>query len=109
MKISSTLKNLCKPAFVYFIISIISFLAMVVQNSGNSNTYCVGPYECYVSNTSSIFLVKFLYILFFTWLLDVFCKSGYSSLSWFLVLFPFIMMFVLIAGFILTKAGHMIV
>ena len=109
MKISDTIKKLCKPAFVYFTISIFSFLVMILQNSGNSNMYCVGPYECYVSNTSSVFLVKFLYIMFFTWLLDTFCKAGYSSLSWFLVLLPFILMFVLIAGFILSKAGHMVI
>tara|TARA_Y100000992_G_scaffold70981_1_gene44545 strand:- start:4589 stop:4918 length:330 start_codon:yes stop_codon:yes gene_type:complete len=109
MKITEAIKKLCTPAFIYFAISIFSFLVMIIQNFGNTNSYCVGPYECYVSNTSGVFLVKFLYILFFTWLLNVFCKAGYSSVSWFLVLLPFILMFVLIAGFILKNAGQMVV
>lgn len=108
MKVNNTLKNLCRPAYIYFMISMVSFVAMVIQNRGNSNTYCVGPYECYVSNTSGVFLAKLMYILFFTWLLDVFCKAGYSSLSWFLVLLPFTLMFVMIAGFIIINAGHMV-
>ena len=107
MNLKTTFKNLCKPSMVYFTLSVFSLLVMIVQNYNNTNMYCVGPYECYVNNTTTVFLVKVLYILFFTWLLDVFCKAGYSSVSWFLVLFPFILMFVLIAAFIFTSAGRM--
>lgn len=106
MNLKATLKKLCTPALVYFMISSFSLIVMLIQNSNNTNMYCVGPYECYVNNTSTVFLVKVLYILFFTWLLDVFCKAGYSSVSWFFVLFPFILMFVLIGAFILTSAGR---
>jgi len=31
------------------------------------------------------------------------CRAGYSSVSWFLVLFPFVLFFILIAAFLFSK------
>lgn len=108
MNLKSTLRDLCSPAFVYFSISMLSLIVMIIQNRNNTNTYCVGPYECNVENTYMVFAMKFVYILFFTWILDVICKRGHTSVSWFIVLFPFMLMFVLIGGFIIMKSGHII-
>ena len=40
--------------------------------------------------------MKILYIIIWTFILDYLCRKGYSKVSWLLVLFPFIIMFVLI-------------
>ena len=48
------------------------------------------------------FAVKLLYIALCTWLLNVLCKKGFSSISWLLVLLPIIGMFVLIGMVFLT-------
>jgi hypothetical protein len=43
-----------------------------------------------------------LYIIFWTWILNLICKSGASVVSWVLVLFPIILMFLIIGYFLLT-------
>jgi hypothetical protein len=86
----------CTPAYFYFIISIFAIVIMIFQNGGNTDMYCLGDYSCQVTSTYVIFLVKILYVLFWTWILNLLCKNGYTSVSWFLVLLPFIMMFLMI-------------
>lgn len=91
------LKKLCTPAHIYFVLSLIALVIMGIQNLGNIDKYCVGNYTCTVSNTLGVFLVKMIYILFWTWVLNTLCKAGYKNLSWFVLLMPFIAMFILIA------------
>jgi len=97
------LKNLCNPALFYLYISIAALLVMWIQNMGNESIYCLGSYSCNVSSTTFIFIIKIMYILFWTWLLNIICKSGFSYISWFLVLFPFILSFILIASLFLIE------
>jgi len=70
---------------------------MAVQNIGNVNMYCLGSYNCSVANTTLIFIIKAVYIVFWTWILNLICKAGAGNFAWFLVLLPFILMFVFIA------------
>lgn len=91
------LKNLCTPSYVYLVISSIALLIMIAQNFGNINKYCVGSYTCDVSSTALIFIIKGLYILFWTWILNLICKAGAPNIAWFLVLLPFILFFVFVA------------
>ena len=89
------LKELCTPSLVYFVISIISLVVVLLQNLGNTNSYHVGSFSCRVPNTAVIFIIKLIYILFWTWILNLICKDGHSEISWLLVLFPFILLFVI--------------
>jgi len=95
------LRNLCTPAYVYFVISCIALVIMIIQNFGNVNKYCVGSYTCDVSSTAIVFIIKTLYILFWTWILNLICKSGSPNIAWFLVLLPFILFFVFVALFLI--------
>ena len=97
------LKNLCTPSYVYLVISMIALLVMTVQNYGNQNKYCIGPYKCDDTNTALVFVIKTLYILFWTWLLNVICRGGATTFAWFLVLFPFILMFIMLGAFVITS------
>ncbi len=105
MSIGKTIKNLCTPSYLYFVISMISIVILAFQNIGNSNTYCVGVYQCH-ANTLGVFLGKILYILFWTWVLNTLCKAGYEKISWFVFLLPFIFMFIAIAGLLILRAGN---
>jgi len=97
------LKDLCTPASVYLVLSVIALVVMFLQNIGSENVYCLGVYNCDVSSVSLIFIIKILYILFWTWVLNLICRSGFPVVSWFLVLFPFILFFILIAAFLFSK------
>ena len=98
------IKKLCTPAYVYLVISVIAIVLMMFQNCGNVDMYCLGNYECEVPSTALVFLMKFLYIGFWTFVLNAICRSGYKQVAWFLVLLPFIMFFVLI-GLAMLKQG----
>jgi hypothetical protein len=90
-----TLKELCTPAAIYFIISILGLVIIMFQNLGNRDSYHVGNFSCRVPNTFLVFVVQFIYILFWTYVLNLICKDGHSGLSWLLVLIPWILLFVL--------------
>jgi hypothetical protein len=90
-----TLKELCTPAAVYFVISVIGLVISIFQNLGNSDSYQLGNFSCQVPNTLIIFILQFIYVLFWTYVLNLICKDGHSGLSWFLVLLPWILLFVL--------------
>jgi hypothetical protein len=90
-----SLKELCTPSLIYFVISIISLVVVLLQNLGNTNSYHVGSFSCRVPNTAFVFIVKLIYILFWTWVLNLICKDGHSGVSWLLILFPFILLFVM--------------
>jgi hypothetical protein len=97
MAFPRSVKELCSPAALYFIISIFALLMILFQNLGNSNSYHVGNFSCSVPSTTLVFIIKLIYILFWTWVLNLMCKDGHSGISWLLVLFPFILSFVIIS------------
>jgi hypothetical protein len=89
-----SLKKLCSPAALYFVISLISLLILIFQNAGNTNVLCVGNYGCNIESTIVVFVFNFLYVAFWTWVLNLICNAGHKGIAWFLVLLPFILMFV---------------
>ena len=102
MAFPKNFKELCSPAAVYFVISILGLIMIVFQNLGNSNSYHVGDFSCRVPSTALIFIIKLIYILFWTWVLNLICKDGHTGISWLLVLLPFILLFVLIGMLMLN-------
>ena len=96
------LRNLCTPSYVYLVISMISIFILFFQNIGNFDKYCIGNYSCNVTNTTLIFVIKILYVLFWTWILNLICRAGAPGIAWFLVLLPFIVLFILLAIFMLS-------
>lgn len=91
-----SLKDLCKPALLYFVISVIALALVLFQNLGNTKSYNIGNFSCRVPNTAAVFIIKFIYILFWTWILNLICRDGHTTISWLLVLLPWILLFVMI-------------
>ena len=85
MQLSTMFKSLCMPSKVYLVLSIFGILSYFLSNS------VFGGITLFVQ------LMHIVYVLFWTWLLNIICKSGYETVSWVLVLLPFVLMFVLIA------------
>ena len=102
-KYLSSMKNLCTPAFVYLMLSVFSIVVLAFQNVGNTNTYCIGMYECDAGNTMMVFVFKIIYIIFWTFILNLLCKSGFTQFAWFLVILPFLLLFVLIGLFVFNN------
>lgn len=97
------LKDLCTPALFYFLISIIALILLFIQNINNVHSYHIGSYSCRVPNTMLVFFIKLLYILFWTWVLQLICKDGHPGISWLLVLFPFLLLFVILGLILLNQ------
>lgn len=95
-------KKLCSPAQLYLALSLLSILAILFQNLQNPYSYCVGFYKAKTNcNNKVYFLFKFIYIIFWTYIIQKLCSSGFTTISWLIVLFPFILMFLLIIMFII--------
>ena len=87
--------KLCTPAFIYLVFSAIGIILIAFQNYGMSpNMYCVGSVQCPLQSTAPIFIMKILYVVFWTFILNALCSYGYYQLSWFLLLLPFILFFI---------------
>ena len=107
MNLVKTIKDLCTPAYVYLVISVISIIILLVQNKGNTDVYCVGNLECDVPSTPLVFVVNIVYTVFWVFVLNAICKTGYTRVSWFLVLLPFIL-FLLALGSLILMQGKTI-
>ena len=97
MRFNRTLQGLCTPAYIYFVVSAIAFIICAFCNWKNRNKYVVGTLELPVTDNVMIFVAKAVYIVFWTWILNLMCKDGHSSIAWMLILFPFILFAVVFA------------
>lgn len=97
MKLFNVFKQLCTPAQIYFAISFLSILTMMVQNIQDQNSYCCGLIkEKTPINNVVYFAFKIVYVFVWTYLLNLLCKKGYKTISWVILLLPLIGMFILI-------------
>ena len=103
MAFPTTLKQLCTPAYVYFIISVLAIAMSVVQNIVNSKKYSLGSFSCNVPSCMLVFVLKIVYIIFWTWVLNLMCKDGHNEIAWFLVLLPFVLLFVIISMVMMSQ------
>lgn len=111
MQFNKTLKSLCAPARFYLAVSVFFIVLLLIQNlvNGNSAELCVGAYKCDFPHVALFFVGKVLYVAFWTWLLNLFCRFGLKSLSWFLVLIPFLLFAVALAVLFYVMLTHKIV
>lgn len=96
MAFPKKLSELCTPSLVYFVISLVGLAMAVVQNLGNKNRYSLGSFSCQVPSCMAIFIIKVVYVLFWTWILNLMCCDGHVEIAWFLVLLPFILLAIVI-------------
>jgi len=106
MAFPNKLSQLCTPSYVYFIISVLAITISVIQNIGNNKKYTLGMFSCRVPSCIAIFIIKVIYTFFWTWILNLMCKDGHSGIAWFLVLFPFIFLFVIMGMVVVYQKKH---
>ena len=96
MAFPKKLGQLCTPALVYFVISMIAIVLVIMQNLSDNSKLHLGNFSCRVPSTFMVLAIKVVYILFWTWVLNLICKDGHKGIAWFLVLLPFILLFVIL-------------
>jgi hypothetical protein len=94
--IVNKVQSLCTPALVFFIVSVISLFIMIFDNLENTHSYCIGNVSCNVPNTSMIFITEIVFLVLWTWLLNFICSRGYPNVAWFILLFPYILLFMVV-------------
>jgi hypothetical protein len=69
--------NICLPSLIYLILGLISTIMMI-------------------SHSFKVFmaLINIVLIIFWTWILNLICKAGYTWVSWVLVLLPFVIILI---------------
>ena len=77
--------KLCLPAKIYFAITVIAIIFAFFNN---------------ISVLASF--VKLIFAFFWTFILNWLCKKGYESISWFLVLLPYIIIVLVMFGLLKT-------
>ena len=105
MAFPKNLNQLCTPSFIYFVISAIGLAISAIQNMGNSSMYSLGSFTCSVPSTITVFIAKIIYVVFWTWILNLICRDGYTNIAWLLVLFPFILLFVILGLVMLNQSS----
>ena len=99
--------DLCTPAKIYVTLAIIYIISAYFGMNVFSNFMQVNQSKLHPSLNSLNFSVKqskgavtfinILFTLFWTWILNRLCSAGYSRVSWFLVLFPYLLLFIGVA------------
>jgi hypothetical protein len=85
-----TVKKLCSPAYVYFVVAAVAYAAAFYQNLRNKTTLALGKVRCAVPSCAVLFALKAAYIVFWAYVLNLICKDGHAGFAWFLVVLPFV-------------------
>jgi hypothetical protein len=103
------INNFCTPAKLYFIISLILLAISLYYDitRNDKDKICLGKLSCKLENKPVFYLLNVLFILLWAFVLNLLCRFGWSRLSWFLFLFPYIILgilFLTVAGLVLFIA-----
>ena len=103
--------KLCAPAQIYLIVSIImlvlsyfglSAISQQLEVHQSSSPLLQTLNFTYQKDSRTSYVVQGVFILLWTWVLSYLCRKGYTSLSWFLVLLPWVLMFLAFFIYILN-------
>ena len=107
--ILNLLSNLCTPAKLYFIISLILLAVSLYYDitRNEKDKICLGNVSCKMQSKPMFYVLNIFFILLWAFILNLLCRYGWSKLSWFLFLFPYIILgiaFLTVAGLVIFIA-----
>jgi hypothetical protein len=94
--------KLCAPAQIYLVISVVmmilsyfglSAISQQLSTHQSSSSVLQTLNFTYQKDSRTSYIVQGVLIILWTWVLSYLCNKGYTSLSWFLVLLPWVCMF----------------
>ena len=107
--------KLCTPAQIYLIVS---FILMVLSYFGlnaisqqislnqSNNSFLQSLNFTYQKDARTSYVVQAVFIVLWTWVLSYLCNKGFSNLSWFLILLPWVLMFLAFFVYIIETVKH---
>ena len=98
----TSFRSLCPPSAFFFIISLVTVIILAsYQSFTGIDIYCIGREECNLPGRPTIFIIKLLFIFFWTWILNLICQHGTTTIAWFLVLIPYLIFVIMIVSYYL--------
>jgi hypothetical protein len=103
--------KLCPPAQLYLVVAVImlilsyfglSAISQQLTMHQSSSPLLQSLNFTYQKDAQTSYVVQGVFILIWTWVLSFFCRKGYTSLSWFLVLLPWVLMFLAFFMYVLN-------
>ena len=107
--------KLCIPAQIYLIVS---FILMVLSYFGlnaisqqltlnqSNSSFLQSLNFTYQKDARTSYIVQAVFIVLWTWVLSYLCNKGFSNLSWFLILLPWVLMFLAFFVYIIETVKH---
>lgn len=68
--------KLCKPSLIYFVLGVVSILILLASKE-----------------PVVILMGQLVVVLLWTWILNLICVNGFTTVSWILVISPYVMLF----------------
>ena len=91
--------NLCQPAKLNFLLSILTIIIILTKDNDPTeqwkNLHNKQPYD-----TTSVIVYKLSLALFWAFVLNVLCKNGYQSAAWALTLLPYAIFVLYLYGWV---------
>lgn len=97
MGLIKIIQNLCPPAYVYLVITIISNIYFLINYGSNYTEYCRGHTNCINLSIIGLLLGEWLVSIIWITILNVVCKKGYTEISWVLMILPYFSIFFVLA------------
>ena len=108
----SLYQSLCPPAKAYIVLAIIyivgayfsmnQFSNFMQLNQSKLHPYMNSLNFSVSQSANAVSIGNVLFTLFWTWVLNYLCSAGHIRVSWFLVLFPYLLLFIGLAVSIWT-------
>ena len=107
--------KLCIPAQIYLIVS---FILMVLSYFGlnaisqqltlnqSNSSFLQSLNFTYQKDARTSYVVQAVFIVLWTWVVSYLCNKGFSNLSWFLILLPWVLMFLAFFVYIIETVKH---
>ena len=96
--------DLCLPALVYLILSIVSIVIYVIQSLMGDEPNSTANFTS--TNIIAVLIVKLIIMIAWTFLLNALCASGHTTLSWIILFLPIIIFLILVLFLFTNKSVH---
>ena len=99
--------QLLNKKFVFYLLIIVVIFSLdrisklyvinIAETYGNVDIFCLGSLQCEAPDLKMIFIIKILYVLLWSIIIQLLCNAGQEIRAWLFVLYPLLLYFIMIA------------